>query len=116
MQYHHSGAAPVYAPNSYGRPYQDTEGRAENGWEADGEMVRAAYTLHAEDDDFGQAHTLVRDVMNDAERDRLVDTVVGMVSGQVVEPVLSRVFEYWKKIDQEVGERIEAGVRSGGAA
>ncbi|QTF72865.1 catalase [Arthrobacter woluwensis] len=116
MQYHHSGAAPVYAPNSYGRPYQDTEGRAENGWEADGELVRSAYTLHAEDDDFGQAHTLVRDVMSDAERDRLVDTVVGMVSGQVVEPVLSRVFEYWKKIDQEVGERIEAGVRSGDAA
>ncbi|MGO4454874.1 catalase [Arthrobacter sp. RAF14] len=115
MQYHHSGAAPVYAPNSYGRPFQDTQGRVDNGWEADGELVRSAYTLHAEDDDFGQAHTLVRDVMNDGERDRLVDTVAGMVAGQVVEPVLSRVFEYWKKIDQEVGERIESAVRASDA-
>ena len=48
MQYHHSGAAPVYAPNSYGRAYQDEEMVVENGWEADGAMVRSAYTLHAE--------------------------------------------------------------------
>ena len=26
-----------------------------DGWEADGEMVRSAYTLHAEDDDFTPA-------------------------------------------------------------
>ena len=26
MQYHHSGAAPVYSPNSYGRAYQDEQG------------------------------------------------------------------------------------------
>ena len=46
-------------------------------WAADGEMVRAAYTLHAEDDDFGQANTLVNQVMDDAARDRLVDDRVG---------------------------------------
>ena len=37
-------------------------------------MVRTAYTLRADDDDWGQAGTLVRDVMNDAERERLVTT------------------------------------------
>jgi hypothetical protein len=42
---------------------------------ADGEMVRAAYALHPEDDDFGQANTLVNDVMDDAALDRLVETV-----------------------------------------
>ena len=47
MQYHHSGAAPVYAPNSYGRAHQSTEATVDNGWEADGTMVRAAYSLHA---------------------------------------------------------------------
>ncbi|MDO5662191.1 MAG: catalase [Brachybacterium sp.] len=108
MQYFHTGDAPVYAPNSYGRAYQgdDHQGPVDNGWEADGEMVRAAYTLHAEDDDFGQAHLLVREVFSQEERDRLVDTVSGMM-GDVEEPVLSRVFQYWKNIDQEVGEQIE---------
>ena len=107
MQYHHTGAAPVYAPNSYGRAYQDVEVVETNGWESDGEMVRAAYTLHAEDDDFGQAHTLVREVFDEPARDCLVETVTCSLVGQVEEPVLSRVFEYWKNIDQEVGTRIE---------
>ncbi|MFF0547125.1 catalase [Nocardia thailandica] len=112
MQYFHSGAAPVYAPNSFGRAYQDAQGPVDNGWESDGELVRAAYTLHAEDDDFGQAHTLVRDVMGEEERARLVDTVVGTLLGGVVEPVLSNVFQYWRNIDQEVGDRIEAEYKS----
>lgn len=113
MQYHHSGNAPVYAPNSYGRYYQgvDHQGPVDNGWEADGTMVRAAYTLHAEDDDFGQAHTLVREVFDDAGRERLVETVSGSLS-TVDEPVLSNAFQYWKNIDQEVGEAIERAVNT----
>ena len=111
MQYDHSGAAPVYAPNSYGRAYQDEQGPVENGWESDGELIRSAYTLHAEDDDFGQAHTLVREVFSEEQRERLVETVVGAVAG-VMEPVLSRVFQYWKNIDQQVGEAIEASYRA----
>ncbi|WP_019157323.1 catalase [Brevibacterium senegalense] len=107
MQYHHSGAAPVYAPNSYGRAHQSTEATVENGWEADGTMVRAAYSLHAEDDDFGQAHTLVREVYTQEQRDRLVETVTGSLIPEVEEPVLSRVFQYWKNIDAEVGQAIE---------
>ena len=110
MQFSHSGAAPVYAPNSFGRAYQDEQGPVDNGWESDGELIRAAYSLHAEDDDFGQAHTLVREVYSDAERDRLVETVAGGLSG-VIEPVLSNAFQYWKNIDQETGERIEQAVR-----
>ncbi len=38
---------------------------------ADGDMVRTAYTLRPEDDDWGQAGTLVREVLDDAARDRL---------------------------------------------
>lgn len=107
MQYHHTGNAPVYAPNSYGRAYQDEPGVEPNGWEADGDMVRAAYTLREDDDDFSQAGVLVREVYDDAARERLVDTVTCSLVGQVEEPVLSRVFDYWKKIDAEVGQRIE---------
>ena len=62
-------------------------------------MVRTAYTLRAEDDDWGQAGTLVRDVMDDAERERLVDNVVGHLRAGVSEPVLQRAFDYWRNID-----------------
>lgn len=59
MTYHHVGSAPTYAPNSMGKPFSDFEGRVEDGWEADGEMIRAAYELREDDDDFSQAHDLV---------------------------------------------------------
>jgi catalase len=76
-------------------------------------MVHAAYTLHAEDDDWGQAGTLVREVLDDAERDRLVSNVVGHLLDGVTEPVLQRSFEYWRNVDKNLGERIENGVRAG---
>ncbi|WP_347262485.1 catalase [Rudaea sp.] len=115
MAYHHSGAAPVYATNSGGRPWADTTGPAEDGWEADGEMVRSAYTLHAEDDDFTQPGILVREVFNDAQRDALVDQVAGSLLGGVRSPVLERAFDYWKNIDADIGRRIEDRVRRGSA-
>ncbi len=114
MQYAHYGDAPVYAPNSKGRLYADVETQVDNGWESDGTLVRAAATLHAEDDDFGQAHTLVRDVYDDAQRARLVETVAGTLVS-VNEPVLSRVFEYWRNIDAEVGAAIEEAYKKGRA-
>jgi catalase len=40
-------------------------------------MMRTAYNLRAADDDWGQAGTLLRDVMDDAERERLVSNVAG---------------------------------------
>jgi catalase len=85
------------------------------GWEADGEMVRSAYTLHAEDDDFTQPGILVRKVFNDDQRAKLVEQVAGSLLGGVREPVLSRAFAYWKSIDADVGGRIEAKVRHGSA-
>jgi catalase len=74
-------------------------------------MVRSAYTLRAADDDWGQAGTLVREVMNDAERDRLVDNIVGHLLDGVSEPVLQRAFEYFRNVDRDLGDRIEKGVR-----
>ncbi len=69
-------------------------------------FVRAAYDLHAEDDDFGQAGTLVRDVLDDAARERLVSNIVTHIRAGVVEPVLSRVKEYWQQVDPDLGARI----------
>jgi catalase len=115
MNYHHTGAAPVYVPNSGGRPWADETGAVPDGWEADGGLVRSAYTLHAEDDDFGQPGTLVREVMDDAQRAALVDQVAGSLLGGVRSPVLERAFDYWKSIDPETGRRIEEKVRAGSA-
>jgi catalase len=56
-------------------------------WIERGEIGRYAYNLHAEDDDFGQAGTLVRDVLDDAERDRVVSNIVGHASQDVSDDV-----------------------------
>src|SRR5690606_23325878 len=112
MTYHHSGSAPVYAPNSSGRGWSDQSGPAEDGWETDTEMVRSAYTLHAEDDDFAQAGILVREVFDDAQRDAFVETVSGALAGVTSDEVLERAFWYWKSVDAGVGARIEQAVRA----
>ena len=111
MTYHHSGRAPVYAPNSFGRESSNWQGQPAEGWESDGEMVRQAYTLRADDDDFGQAGILVREVFDDAQRDRLVETVTGALGG-VTGEVLERAIWYWTSIDEGVGSRIAANVRN----
>jgi catalase len=79
---------------------------------ADGEMVRAAYTLRPDDDDWGQAGTMVREVLDDAARDRLAHNIVGHVSKGVKEPVLSRVFDYWRNVDADLAKLVEEGVRA----
>ncbi|WP_088284207.1 catalase [Kineosporia sp. A_224] len=109
-----NAADPVYAPNSYGGPAADPVRAGSAGtWESDGDMVRSAYTLRERDDDFGQAGTLVREVMDDAQRNRLVSNVSGHLLQGVSEPVLLRAFEYWRNIDKTIGDRIEAAVRAG---
>src|ERR1700756_4927076 len=104
---------PVYAPNSKGGPQADPSRTAEALWYTDGEMVRTAYTLRPDDDDWGQAGTLVRDVMDEAERERLVSNVAGHLRNGVTEHVLQSAFEYWRNIDKQTGDKIEAAVRNG---
>jgi catalase len=103
---------PVYAPNSKGGPVADPARTAEPLWRLDGDMIRAAATPHRDDDDWGQAGTMVRQVLDDAARDRLVSNVAGHLLNGVTGPVLDRAFQYWKNIDQTLGERIEKAVRT----
>src|SRR5699024_5583191 len=103
---------PVYAPNSKGGSVADPDANAgAESWHADGTLVRSAYTLRKDDDDFSQANALVNKVMDDAQRDRLVGNVTGALDG-VSEPVLERAIEYWKNIDATIGGRIEKAVRN----
>jgi catalase len=74
------------------------------------DLVRAAYAPR-QDDDWSQVSTLVREVMDDEQRDRLVHTVVQQVSDGVEETVLTRVFAFWRHIDPHLGKKIEECVR-----
>ncbi len=103
---------PVYAPNSYGGPKADPSRTDDGGlWYADGDMVRKAYTLRKDDDDWGQAGTLVRDVLDDAARQRLVDNIVGHLKAGVSDKVLQRAIEYWRNVDKNLGDRVAKGVK-----
>ncbi|HEV7678920.1 MAG TPA: catalase [Candidatus Dormibacteraeota bacterium] len=104
---------PVYLPNSKGGPRADPERYSPPSWYAEGEIMRTAYIKHADDDDWGQPGKLVREVMDDAARDRLVSNIVGALLSGVTEPVLQRAFWYLSNVDKNLGDRVELGVRAG---
>ncbi|AXB45737.1 catalase [Amycolatopsis albispora] len=101
---------PVYAPNSFGGPHADASLASEtaSSYGVEDEVIRSAYKLHAEDDDFGQPGTLVREVMDDAQRERLASNIIGHASNEVSQPVLERVFEYWRNVDKNLGDKVAA--------
>ncbi len=76
-------------------------------------MVRAAYTLRSEDDDFGQPGTMYRSVLDDAARERLVSNIAGHLSQGVTAEVLARAIDYWRKVDSDLGARVAKAVGNG---
>ncbi|MFB7632128.1 catalase [Streptomyces sp. NPDC056149] len=114
MRFDPSRAARPYAPNSYGGPAADTQRYGEPaGWESSGAMVREAYTLRRDDDDFGQPGTMVREVLDDAARERLVNNIAGHLLGGVSRPVLDRALQYWRNVDKNLGDRVAKKVNGG---
>ncbi|MFP3988203.1 catalase [Streptomyces sp. E11-3] len=114
MRYEPARVGAVYAPNSYGGPAADEGSFGDPaGWETAGEMVREAYKLHREDDDWSQPGTMVRQVLDDAARERLVSNVSGHLGQGVSRPVLDRAFQYWRTIDKELGDSIATRVNGG---
>ncbi|MFZ4843578.1 catalase [Mycetocola saprophilus] len=106
-----SASTPVYAPNSVGGPAGDSAYAAdERGWENDGEFARTAASLHAEDDDFGQAGTLVREVMDDAQRARLLATITGHVGAVQNTEIRARAIAYWTNVDATLGAALAANL------
>jgi catalase len=101
---------PVYFPNSKGGPRAYPERYAAPSWYAAGEIMRTAFEAHAEDDDFVQVGAMVRDVLDDAARDRLVGNIVGQLLNGVTEPVRQRAFGYLRNVDEELGDRVEMNV------
>ncbi|BCW68117.1 catalase [Arthrobacter sp. NicSoilB4] len=113
-RYHFNApSVPVYAPNSVGGPAAVEPAVAGGGWENDGELTLAAHSLHAEDGDFGQAGTLYREVYNDGEKARLLDTVTGAVSGVKDAGIKERAIQYWTNVDAEFGAKLRANLGAG---
>lgn len=80
-------------------------------------MVRAAYELHAEDDDFGQPGALVREVMTQADRDHLAATILGHASDpDVTAQMKPRIVQYWTNVDADLGAAVAAGLGVDSAA
>ena len=114
MTYRHAGAQPVYAPNSYGGPQADPTAGADLSWPVGAsELGRSAYEKHTEDDDFGQAGTLYRDVMTDTDREHLAGNIVGHASDHVSREVQLRVIAYWTSVDAQLGARVATGLGHG---
>ncbi len=103
-------SAPDYAPNSFGGPIADPDRVAEGGWENDGELIRAAATLHSEDSDFGQAGTLYREVFDEAGKARFLETLTGQANSLTVPVVKEHFFEYWTNVDSGLGAKLRSAV------
>jgi catalase len=119
MQYHYNTAEHrVYTPNSYGvagGPQADPQRGVEASWESDGALIRSAATLHSEDDDFGQARTLINDVFTAEERQRFIETLAGQYDALTVPAIQERFFWYWGQVDPKVAEDVRAAVATGAA-
>ncbi|AWB90191.1 catalase [Salinibacterium hongtaonis] len=114
MQYQFNAeTVPVYVPNSFGTPVADPAVAGEGGWESDGELIRAAQTLHSEDDDFGQAGTLYREVFTDESKARFHETLIGQYSALTIDVIKARFIWYWTSVDSTLGATIAAAVGHG---
>jgi catalase len=110
MTIRHNGAGPGYAPNSYGGPEADPAKELPSWWVEAGEIGRYAYEAHSEDDDFVQAGTLYREVMNQTDREHLASNIVAHASAGVSSDVKERVIGYWTNVDPELGAHVAAGL------
>ncbi|WP_430593143.1 catalase [Humidisolicoccus flavus] len=106
-----AASEPVYAPNSYGGPQADANAAGAGSWESDGALVRAAATLHSEDDDFGQAGTLYREVFDDAAKERFLETITGAVGGVQRDDIRERAIQYWTNVDADLGAKLRANLK-----
>jgi catalase len=112
MTYRHAGAQPVYAPNSYGGPQADPAKEMPTWWVEAGELGRYDQLLHVEDDDFGQAGTLVREVLSDTDREHLANNIIAHATNGVSTDVQHRVIEYWTSVDPNLGNTVAEGLGS----
>jgi catalase len=59
-----------------------------------------------------ERRTTTDEVLDDAARDRLAHNIIGHARKGVKESELSRVFEYWRNVDPDLGKKVDEGVRA----
>lgn len=102
---------PVYAPNSAGGPVAADNPYTGGDYKVAGEIIRSAYTLHAEDDDYGQPRALWENVLSETDRAHLVSNIVGHASApEVTAEMKKRVVEYWRNIHKDLGQGVAQGL------
>ncbi|TDQ55329.1 catalase [Actinorugispora endophytica] len=107
----HASPDPVYAPNTVGGPVADQELFTGADYHVAGEIVRSAYELHKEDDDFAQPRALWEKVLTDSERANLVGNIVGHASApEVTADMKRRVVEYWTNVHPDLGGGVAKGL------
>jgi catalase len=110
MRYENYGD-PVYAPNTVGGPAADPSLYEGEGYEIAGEIVRSAYRLHAEDDDYGQPRALYENVLSDGDRTNLTGNIVGHASKpEVTAEMKARIVEYWRNVAKDLGDNVARGL------
>ncbi|XP_072400001.1 catalase [Diabrotica undecimpunctata] len=103
------GGAPNYFPNSFNGPVTDQVAKAlEPAFTVSGE----AYRYDTGDaDNFSQARVFWQKVLNKEQQDRLVNNLVGHLSG-ALDFIQERQINHFKQVDQSFGERIAAGLQN----
>jgi catalase len=113
MRYENPGD-PVYAPNTAGGPAADPELWKDDSYQVGGEIIRSAYTLHAEDDDFGQPRALWEKVLSETDREHLVSNIAGHAGApEVTAEMKLRVVDYWTKVHPDLGARVSKQLNGG---
>jgi catalase len=115
MRYENYGD-PVYAPNTVGGPQADPSLYESESYGITGEIVRAAYTLHSQDDDYGQPRALYENVLSDTDRANLAGNIVGHASRpEVTSEMKARVVEYWRNVAKDLGDNVARGLGVNGS-
>ncbi|MGV0396901.1 catalase [Corynebacterium suicordis] len=70
------------------------------------DLTRGAYVRHPEDDDFIQPGILVREVLDDAARERLANNIADAMDG-VSDQVAEQCWVYWGRVDENLRDRVK---------
>ncbi len=99
------------------RPAAPTPSTTDDGghWYADGEMVRDGVHAARRRTTTGARPAPWSARSSTTQRaSGWSSNIVGHLLNGVSEPVLQRAFEYWRNVDKDLGDRVEAAVRAEG--
>lgn len=98
------GSAPNYEPNSYADAPKETPENKITPFEVSGFADSVAYDS---DDHYSQPRALFRDVLNDEERERLMQNFADHLSGVTREGIVERQLKLFEKVDPELAAGVE---------